>query len=231
MSRSARLLALMQSLRRHRRPVTAARLAEELGVSARTVYRDIATLSAEGASIEGEAGIGYVLRPGYFLPPLMLGEDEIEALVLGLAWAREHGDGALARAAREALAKIAAVLPAELGEAAEVPRLLAGTRGGAPAEPAVELAMIRQAIREERSLHLDYADELGRGTRRTVWPIALAFFDRARLLVAWCELRQDFRHFRTDRIAAAAIDRRRYPRRRRALLREWQGTQGIATDA
>jgi predicted DNA-binding transcriptional regulator YafY len=229
MSRSARLLALMQSLRRHRRPVTAGRLAEELGVSARTVYRDIATLSAEGASIEGEAGIGYVLRPGYFLPPLMLGEDEIEALVLGLAWAREHGDGALARAAREALAKIAAVLPAELGQAAEVPRLLVGAGGRAP-EPAVDLALFRQAIREERSLHLAYTDEAGRGSRRTVWPIALAFFDRARLLVAWCELRQDFRHFRADRIGAVEIDRRRYPRRRRALLREWQASQGIATD-
>lgn len=109
----------MQCLRRHRQPVTAARLADELSVSARTIYRDIGALRAEGAPIEGEAGIGYVLRPGYFLPPLMFSDDEIEALVLGLRWASEQGDAVLAAAGGDALAKITAVLPADLSEATE----------------------------------------------------------------------------------------------------------------
>jgi len=126
MPRSSRLLALMQCLRRYRQPVSAARLAEQLGVSPRTIYRDIGALRAEGAPIEGEAGIGYVLRPGFFLPPLMFSDDEIEALVLGLRWASEHGDAHLAEAGGEALAKISAVLPDELRRAVDAATLLVG---------------------------------------------------------------------------------------------------------
>ena len=226
MSRSQRLLALMQCLRRYRRPVTAARIGEALGVSARTIYRDVAALAAEGAPIEGEAGVGYVLRPGFFLPPLMFSDDEIEALVLGLAWAREHGDATLAQAGHDALAKITAVLPADLREAVEAPRLLAGSGRGQPA-PAVDLGALRQAIRLERKLHLAYEDGAGRRSRRTVWPFALAFFDEVRVLAAWCEMRQDFRHFRADRIASAEIGDRRYPRRRAVLMKEWRQKQGI----
>jgi predicted DNA-binding transcriptional regulator YafY len=226
MSRASRLLALMQCLRRHRLSVPATRLAEELGVSARTVYRDIAALRAEGAPIEGEAGVGYVLRPGFFLPPLMFGDEEIEALVLGLRWASEHGDAALADAGREALAKIIAVMPPDLSMAAESIGLVAGPARPAPAS-AVDLAALRQAIRFERKLHLTYSDEAGRASERTVWPFALAFFQEVRVLVAWCELRRDFRHFRTDRIGEAVLEERRYPRRRGALLREWRRRQGI----
>ena len=225
MPRSSRLLALMQCLRRHRRPVTAARLADELSVSGRTIYRDIGALRAEGAPIEGEAGIGYVLRPGYFLPPLMFSDDEIEALVLGLRWASEQGDGVLAAAGGDALAKITAVLPADLSEATESMGLIAG-----PARDrslAVDLGALRQAIRFERKLHLAYEDEAGRRSERTVWPFALAFFQEVRVLAAWCELRQDFRHFRADRISAARMEDRRYPRRRGALLKEWRQRKGI----
>ena len=215
----------MQCLRRHRQPVAAARLADELEVSARTIYRDIGALRAEGAPIEGEAGIGYVLRPGYFLPPLMFSDDEIEALVLGLRWASEQGDGVLAAAGGDALAKITDVLPADLREATESMGLIAGPARNRPL--AVDLGALRQAIRFERKLHLAYEDEAGRRSERTVWPFALAFFQEVRVLAAWCELRQDFRHFRADRISAARMEDRRYPRRRGALLKEWRQRQGI----
>lgn len=130
MSRSARLLDLIQALRRRRRPIQAARLAEELGVSERTIYRDVATLIGQGAPIEGEAGLGYVLRPGFTLPPLMFGDEEIEALVLGLRWVADRGDETLGAAAENALAKIAAVLPENLREAFGDAGLMAG-----PGEP------------------------------------------------------------------------------------------------
>lgn len=213
----------MQALRRRRRPVTAVRLAEELGVSLRTVYRDIATLSAQGAHIEGEAGVGYVLKPGFFLPPLMFGADEVEALILGLRLVSRRGDPALERAARDALTKITAVLPAETAEAAAATGLLAGPSAGI----APHLAVIRTAIRAEEKLHLRYADKRDVSTERTVWPVALGFFEAAEVLAAWCEARRGFRHFRLDRIAAAQPSGQRYPRRRRLLLAEWRLLEGI----
>lgn len=226
MSRSARLLDLIQALRRHRRPVTAAALAAELDVSERTIYRDVATLAGRGAPIEGAAGLGYVLRPGFLLPPLMFGDDEIEALVLGLRWVAERGDGPLGASAADALAKIAAVLPPALRDSVEDAGLMAGP--GEPVAPApTDLADLRRAIRAERKLRISYADAEGRRTVRTIWPFALAFFDRVRVVAAWCESRQDFRHFRADRIIDAAPTGERYPRRRRALLAEWRKRQGI----
>ena len=222
MSRSGRLLELIQQLRRHRRPVTAAALAAELGVSERTVYRDIATLVGQGAPIEGEAGLGYVLRPGFVLPPLMFSDDEIEALTLGLRFVTQRGDAALGRAAADALAKIAAVLPAELREKAAD-----GLLAGPGAELTADLSLLRQAIRRERKLRIAYADAEGRGSERIIWPIALAFFDQARVLVAWCETRGDFRHFRTDRIREATAMEERYPRRRRALFAQWREGEGV----
>lgn len=226
MSRAARLLDLVQILRRHRRPVTGAVLAAELGVSLRTLYRDIATLQAQGAAIEGEAGVGYVLRPGFLLPPLMFGEEEIEALVLGSRWVAEHGDPRLAHAARDALAKIAAVLPADLVAGIDDGALIIGPGAARPVD-GVGLDLLRRALREERKLALTYRDAAGRGSRRVIWPIALAFFERVRVVVAWCELRQDFRHFRVDRIAEASLDDARYPRRRRTLIKEWRLAEGI----
>lgn len=216
----------MQLLRRHRRPVSGRALADELGVSLRTLYRDIATLQAQGAGIEGEAGLGYVLRPGFLLPPLMFTEEEVEALVLGSRWVVDRGDSRLAGAARNALAKIAAVLPPERREGLDGSALLVGP--GAPiAAGDAELAAIRQAIRAERKLELSYRDGDGSDSRRVVWPFALGFFDRVRVVVAWCELRQSFRHFRTDRIQALAVTDTRYPRRRQAMLAEWREAEGI----
>ncbi|WP_434615863.1 helix-turn-helix transcriptional regulator [Azospirillum sp. B2RO_4] len=226
MSRAERLLDLMQVLRRHRQPVSGRSLAGELGVSLRTLYRDIATLQAQGAMIEGEPGVGYLLRAGFLLPPLMFTEEELEALVLGSRWVVDRGDSRLGGAARNALAKIAAVLPPDKREGLDGSALLVG-----PGEPIAagdaELATIRTAIRTERKLEIAYRDRDGSESRRIVWPFALGFFDRVRVMVAWCELRQSFRHFRTDRILALTAGETRYPRRRQAMLKEWRAAEGI----
>jgi predicted DNA-binding transcriptional regulator YafY len=219
MSRSARLLALMQALRRRRHAARAEDLAEELGISTRTVYRDIATLVGEGAPIEGAAGLGYVLRPGFFLPPLMLGEEELDAILLGLKLVERRGDADLGEAAENALAKIIAVLPAEREATADGHGLLVpadrpdGTR---------HMATLRQAIRQEQRLRLRYTDKKGEDTDRIIWPIAIGFFETSEVMAAWCETREDFRHFRLDSIAAAELLESRYPRRRRVLLAEWR---------
>lgn len=201
-------------------------LAGAVGVSLRTLYRDIDTLKAQGAHIDGEAGVGYVLRPGFMLPPLMFSEDEIEALVLGSRWVAERADAPLGDAARNALAKIAAVLPDDLRDSLDASSLLIGPGKPIPAGEA-ELPAIRNAIRTERKLRIDYADRNGAITERTIWPFALAFFDRVRVVVAWCELRQGYRHFRTDRIGALKALEKRYQRRRQALLKEWRALERI----
>lgn len=229
MSRAERLLDLMQSLRRRRYPVSGAELAQENGISLRTLYRDIASLQAQGARIDGEPGVGYVLRPGFMLPPMMFSEDEIEALVLGSRWVADRADSALANAARDALAKIAAVLPQDLRDNLDASALLVGP-GVTIAKGDQELAAIRHAIRAEAKVHIEYEDQHGGRTARTIWPFALGFFDKARIVVAWCEARAAVRHFRTDRIMALAVQAERYPRRRQALLREWKASQKIATD-
>jgi predicted DNA-binding transcriptional regulator YafY len=226
MSRSARLLDLLQVLRRHRQPVSGQTLADELRVSIRTLYRDIGTLQAQGAHIEGEPGVGYVLRPGFMLPPLMFSEDELEALVLGSRWVADRADNPLGAAARDALAKIAAVLPADLREGLDA-NLLVGS--GQPLVPdTIDLSVIRKAIRAERKLSIRYRDNNGADSERVIWPFALGFFDRVRMVVAWCELRQGFRHFRIDRIASQRPIEVRYPRRRQALMKAWRESEGIA---
>jgi predicted DNA-binding transcriptional regulator YafY len=229
MPRAERLLELIQALRRHRHPVSGQTLADELGVSLRTVYHDIPTLIGQGAAIDGEAGIGFILRPGFVLPPLMFSDEEIEALVLGARFVAQRTDEPLARAAANAIAKIAAVLPDDLRDSIESNGLLAAPLGGpglGPERAPINLAPIRQAIRTERKLVLHYADAKGGRSKRTVWPVALGFFERVRVLAAWCELRQDFRHFRTDRIATLTLIDKRYPRRRQAMLKEWREREG-----
>lgn len=226
MSRAERLLDLVQILRRHRNPVSGHILAQELDISLRTLYRDIASLQAQGARIDGEPGLGYVLRPGFMLPPLMFSEEEIEALVLGSRWVAKRGDTRLGAAARDALAKIAAVLPPDLREGLDASTLLVGP--GTPiAAGDAELASIRQAIRAERKLDITYRDQANKESQRRIWPFAIGFFERTRVVAAWCEMRQGFRHFRTDRIAAIAPTETRYPRRRQTLLKEWRQVEGI----
>jgi predicted DNA-binding transcriptional regulator YafY len=226
-SRAERLLELMQVLRRHRRPVSGAQLARDLDISLRTLYRDIASLQAQGAHIDGEPGMGYLLRPGFMLPPLMFSEEEIEALVLGSRWVADRADTELAAAARNLLAKIGAVLPADLRHELDSSALLVGP--GAPlAAGDAELPKIRRAIRAQRKLDVRYRDAKGGETMRTIWPFALGFFDRVRVVAAWCELRRDLRHFRTDRIIALEVSKLSYPRARQALLKEWREIERIA---
>lgn len=214
-------------MRRHRRPVSGKTLAEETGISIRTLYRDIATLQAQGAHIEGEPGLGYLLKPGFVLPPLMFSQDELEAIVLGSRWVTKQSDARLSTAARDALAKIAAVLPENLRNDLDASTLLVG-----PPEPVnpdtIDLAVVRKAIRSEQKIDITYQDADGAASSRMVWPFALGFFDRVRVIVAWCELRQDFRHFRADRISAVQVKDTRYPRRRLVLLKEWRRSQNIA---
>jgi predicted DNA-binding transcriptional regulator YafY len=231
MSRAQRLLDLVQVLRRHRRPVSGRKLAAELGVSIRTLYRDIVTLQGQGAPIEGEPGLGYILKPGFMLPPLMFSEEEIEALVLGSRWVADRADPALALAARDAMAKIVAVLPADLTRRVEEAALILGPGKMLVDAPQLDLAAIRKAIRAERRAAIGYGDAEGRTSERIVWPLALSFFDQVRVLVAWCELRQDFRHFRTDRLMRFEALEGRYPQRRQALLKAWRDKEGIAPPA
>ncbi|MBP7452664.1 MAG: YafY family transcriptional regulator [Ottowia sp.] len=221
MSRAARLLQLLEHLRAHRTPVPGAELARVSGISLRTLYRDVATLREQGALIEGDPGVGYVLRPGFTLPPLMFSEDELEALVLGARWVAAHAaDPELARAAEGVMNRIGATLPTDLRLAVETSGLFVPPRQSVvPVAP--WLPALRQAIRAEHALWLDYRDEAGRATRRRVWPFAVAFFDHARLIAAWCELRQDFRSFRADRVLALESTGQRYPERRHTLLRQW----------
>ncbi len=226
MSRTERLLDLIQLLRRHRAPVRGPALADELGISIRTLYRDIATLQAQGADIQGEPGLGYVLRPGFTLPPLMFSADEIEALVLGSRWvARRAEDPRLGDAAANALSKITAVLPAELRDSVDGSNLLVG--GGEVIPAQVDFSTIRLAIREQRKLVIAYRNAGGTATERTIWPFAIGFFDRVRVVIGWCELRTDYRHFRLDRIDRMELLAERYPRRRAAMLKEWREREGI----
>lgn len=226
MSRAERLLELMQALRRRRAPVTGAALAGELGVSLRTLYRDIAALQLQGAAIEGEAGFGYVLKPGFTLPPLMFTLDEVEALSLGAGWVEGRADEGLARSAKDALAKIAAVLPPERAAALEWPALLAGRAQAGEAER-TSLPLARKALADERKLGFGYADKAGRVSRRTVWPVAIGFFDSVMVLAAWCETREAFRHFRLDRMDRVEVLPDRPPKSRRSLMKDWRRAEGL----
>ena len=206
MRRADRLFQIIQILRRSTRPVTAAALAGELEVSRRTVYRDMADLIGQRVPIEGEAGFGYLLGADYDMPPLMLTPDEIEAVALGAQWVAGRGDTVLANAARDVVAKIAAAVPERLRTLATAPSVGVKPSGEARAA-AFDSSQIRSAIRAGLKLRLRYQAEAGEATERTVWPVILGYAEMTGLLVAWCELRQDFRHFRTDRIVAAqALD-------------------------
>lgn len=221
MRRTERLFAIIQILRSARGPVTAGALAQELEVSERTLYRDMAELMAQRVPVRGEAGTGYVLDAGYDLPPLMLTADELEAAVLGAAWVAARGDPALARGARDLVAKLTAVVP----EALRPVVLDAGLRPFAPTPvrpEQVDLSAMRVALRERRKVVIRYADVEGRETERCVWPIVISYAEDVRMLAAWCELREDFRHFRTDRIRALTLTDVPIPERADRLRTRWR---------
>lgn len=228
MSRAERLLSLIDELRSRRRPVSGDVLARAMGVSIRSLYRDIASLRAQGAPIDGEPGLGYVLRPGFFLPPLMFPDEEVAALALGASWVAERADAKLATAARSALARIGSVLPQQLADRLEWQHLIVGPAEGA--DQKVDLSLFRRAIRAEKKLRIAYRNADGQNTARTIWPFQIGFFERARLLSAWCENRDGIRHFRTDRILDAEMLEERYPRRRHELVKIWRELEGVTDD-
>jgi predicted DNA-binding transcriptional regulator YafY len=200
MRRADRLFQIIQVLRRSTRPVTAAALAEELEVSKRTVYRDVADLIGQRVPINGEAGLGYLLASDYDMPPLMLTPDEIEAVMLGAQWVAGRSDKALANAARDVMAKIAAVVPEHLRPLILEPSVGVKPMFTEPTKESVDPSRLRAAIRAGRKLRLLYRSDAGEETQRKVWPVILGYAETTRMLVAWCELREGFRHFRTDRI-------------------------------
>ena len=200
MRRSNRLFEIIQMLRAAAQPITAEALADALEVSVRTVYRDIAALQAMRTPIEGEAGLGYVMRKGYDLPPLNFDEEEIEALHVGLSMLARTGDSALQRAAKRVCEKIK-----DLHYAADWLQVSPwGVPPDDPAKGCVSKAVLRDAIRSERKIHITYRDAEGLETHRTVRPVALVYHLECVMLAAWCEMRGSFRHFRTDRIYACA---------------------------
>lgn len=228
MDKTERLFAVMDALRRHRRPVTAQQLADEQAVSVRTLYRDIQTLIGLGAPIDGEAGVGYMLRPGFFLPPLMFTPEELEALVLGARWVEGQPDDGLSAAARNALGKIATASPDDLRDRLATTGLWAAQASWSrSSEPLLGTA--REAMRSERTLHLRYIDEAGNQTQRPVWPLTLAYYEDKHIIGAWCTLREDFRNFRIDRIRDARLGTEPYGRRRVILLREWEAVWSART--
>ena len=230
MRRTERLFAIIQILRRARAPITAAAMAEELETSLRTVYRDVAELVAQRVPVRGEAGIGYMLEAGYDMPPLMLTPDEIEAAVLGARWVAGRGDAALARAANDLVAKIGAVIPSHLRPFLLEGALTTPERPGRVRPDSLDVARVRASIRTQTKIRLTYRDELEQETRRTVWPIAIAYYETVRLLAAWCEMRQDFRHFRTDRVTDAEFLEERYSARRDILRSQWRKSMAADTE-
>lgn len=220
MRRTERLFQIIQILRRKRRAVTGQELAEELEVSLRTLYRDMAELIAQRVPIRGEAGTGYLLEEGYDMPPLMLTADEIEAAVLGAQWVAARGDAALSRGARDLIAKLTVTVPRELQPVIVDSGLTPVSFRDRPKDQ-FDVAIVREAIRRQRKLHLDYADEKGAVTERVIRPFILAYSEDVRLIVAWCELRTGFRHFRTDRVLAAEL-LGPSPDRVTVLRRKWE---------
>ncbi len=219
MSRTDRLFRLLQAMRNLPSPVTAAQLADETGVSTRSIYRDVETLRGVGAIIDGTAGFGYVLTEDAALPPLSFGNDEIEALVLGLREVTQIGDPDLAAAAKSALSKLHARLPE--GQAHRLKHaVLSAKRFGQLPQPTVDVSTLRRACWDELEVEFAYSDAAGVNTQRTVKPLGIAFMDRSNCLLAFCTLRQDFRAFRLDRMQELLVTKRSFRPHRVPLLRD-----------
>ena len=221
MRRGDRLFEIIQVLRRASGPLTAAAIAAELETSRRTIYRDIGTLIAQRVPIRGEAGIGYVLERGFDMPPLMLTSDEIEAVVLGAQWVLAHADPVLARAATDVLAKIAVVVPQDLRGVIDDPSVITPPDWHESNDATIDIPRLRAWCRQGRKVSIHYVDQAGSISQRTVWPFLIGYLTNVRVMVAWCEMRQDFRMFRTDRLRAITFLDDRYPARRAVLRQRW----------
>lgn len=208
MRRADRLFEIVHYLR-GRRLTTAAQLAQWLEVSERTIYRDIADLLASGIPIDGEAGVGYRLHPDFDLPPLMFNHNEIEALVIGARMVESWGGPTLAQGARTALSKIAAVLPKDKRATLESSRLFSPDFFVNP-QMGAQMDVLRQAIDSHRFVRLEYRDVDSKDSERRVRPLGLFFWGGAWTLGAWCELRNDFRNFRLDRVTNSVVQDERF---------------------
>ena len=221
MRRTERLFQIIQMLRRYSRPVTGREIADELETSLRTVYRDMSELIAPRVPIRGEAGTGYVLDDGYDMPPLMLTADELEAAVLGAKWVATRGDVALKRGAEDLIAKLTVAVPKDL-QPIIVDAGLQPVRFRRGPKDQFDASIIRRAIRGAMKVEIDYADEKGETTQRVIWPFLLAYSEDVSMICAWCELRNDFRNFRTDRVRSAELTDDRIPERISTLRYRWQ---------
>ena len=222
MRRADRLLQIVQILRRaHGQPVSAGRIAEELEVTKRTIYRDMVALESINVPVRGEAGIGYILEGGLDLPPLIFNSLELETLMLGARWVEVHGDADQQIAAKDVVAKIAAVLPEELREEFFEVSLYAPAKTKQRFVGAVSSFELRKALKSNKVIEIEYQNEAGEGSKRRIWPISLGYFDFKRLILGWCELREGFRAFRADRIVSATVLDETPPVSRAVLKKQW----------
>lgn len=220
MRRTERLFRIIQILRQHRSAVTGRELADDLEISLRTLYRDMAELIAQGIPIRGEAGTGYLIDSEFNLPPLMLNTDELEAAVLGAAWVARRGDPSLIRGAKDLIGKLMAVIPENLR-----PVLLDSALHPVSFRPLLQdsfdLSSVREALRVSRKMRIRYADAGGNVSERIIWPVVIAYMEDVRMITAWCELRADFRHFRTDRVIDIRLLEEKVPESAQRLRQKW----------
>ena len=224
MRRADRLLQIIQIMRRANGPIAAGRIAEELEVSLRTLYRDMVSLESTGVPIRGEAGVGYVLDEGYDMPPLMFTVAELEAIMLGARLVDGRVDETLSRAAKDVVAKIAAVVPKEL-RATLIDTPLFAPQLIKPQKLQVEMAEIRRSLRVEKQVAMNYRDLKGKVSQRTIWPVLISIFAETTVLAGWCTLRSDFRTFRIDGILKYEILEAKLPKPRKTLYAEWKNTK------
>lgn len=223
MARTERLLELLEILRAQRYPITASALSERLEISIRSIYRDIKTLQYQGVPIEGSAGIGYIVKSDFHLPPLNLTHEEINAITLGLNWVAHNTDRQFKRSAGNALAKIHAVISDKFKNLIESQSYFTG-----PSEKnEVFFEEIRNAIKKQNRIKINYCDTKDVVSSRVIWPIALVYMDSCWLMIAWCEMRGDFRHFRTDRVQKVVQLNSVYSESRLILLKKWREKEGV----
>lgn len=221
MNRSTRLFEIIQLLRSSRRSLTAQEIADTLEVTKRTIYRDIVALQSMRVPIDGEAGVGYILRPGFDLPPLMFTAEEVEAIAVGLSLLGRTGDPGLENAARSVVRKITDVLPEENPYGLLSQSVFTSSWNNIPPSD-IDPSVLRQAIRDERKLEIQYTDQHEALSARTVQPLALVYYVDALVLAAWCELRVAYRHFRVDRIKQCVITESDFKETGEALRQKWR---------
>ncbi|CAN7371654.1 helix-turn-helix transcriptional regulator [Pararhizobium sp. LjRoot238] len=224
MRRADRLFDIIQALRGQSQPTTAAVLAKRLEVTTRTIYRDVATLQARRIPIEGEPGVGYVLRKGFDLPPLMFTTEEVEAITVGARLVSRIRDPKLQEAAESVLSKLLQTVPKELRSQLTSPRFYV-SEGDTVRPEGIELLDVRNAIRSCRKIRITYLDEQKKRTRRTIWPVATVYYVDVTLIAAWCELRRAYRHFRVDRIQKAEILDETFTADSSGMMVEWMATR------